>query len=104
MVRNLVTKVRPDQYQEEYNPDFVNKWDELIDWEKRYEAEGGFFKTELEKHGVKTVLDIACGTGFHTVTLSLDGFDVVGADGAATMLAKARENADRCGLSHIKFA
>lgn len=103
MVRNLVTKVRPDQYQEEYNPDFVNKWDELIDWEKRYEAEGGFFKSELEKHGAKTVLDIACGTGFHTVTLTLDGFDVVGADGAPTMLVKARENADRCGLSHIKF-
>jgi sarcosine/dimethylglycine N-methyltransferase len=103
MARNVVTKVRNDQYQEEYNPAFVDKWDELIDWQHRYEAEGGFFKRELEKHGVKTVLDIACGTGFHTVTLTLDGLDVVGADGAPTMLAKAKENAERCGLSHIQF-
>ena len=104
MVRNIATKIKPNQFQEEYNPEFVNKWDELIDWEKRYEAEEGFFKRELEKHGVRSVLDIACGTGFHTVTLTLDGFNVVGADGAPTMLAKARENAERCGLSHIKFA
>lgn len=103
MVRNIGTRIRPNQFQEEYNPEFVDKWDELIDWEKRYEAEEGFFKRELEKHGAKTVLDIACGTGFHTITLTLDGFDVVGADGAPTMLAKAKENAERCGLSHVKF-
>lgn len=104
MVRNkLATKIRADQYQEEYSPEFVSKWDELIDWEKRYEAEGGFFKKVLEEHGARTVLDIACGTGFHTVTLALDGFDVVGADGSATMLAKAKENAQRCGLDQTKF-
>ena len=103
MVRNIATKIRPNQFQEEYNPEFVDKWDELIDWEKRYEAEEGFFKGELEKHGARTVLDIACGTGFHTITLTLDGFDVVGADGAPTMLAKAKENAERCGLSHVKL-
>jgi ubiquinone/menaquinone biosynthesis C-methylase UbiE len=103
MVRNIATTIRPNQFQEEYNPEFVDKWDELIDWEKRYEAEEDFFKGELEKHGARTVLDIACGTGFHTITLTLDGFDVVGADGAPTMLAKAKENAERCGLSHLKL-
>ena len=93
MARNLSAKVRPDQYRDEYSPEFVSKWDELIDWEKRYAAEDGFFKTKLEEHGAQSVLDIACGTGFHTVTLALDGFDVVGADGAPTMLAKAKEKA-----------
>lgn len=103
MAKNLATKIQTDQYREEYNPEFVDKWDELIDWEKRYEAEDGFFKQVLGEHETKSVLDIACGTGFHTVTLTLDGFEVVGADGAPTMLAKARENAERCGLSHVRF-
>jgi SAM-dependent methyltransferase len=103
MARNVMANVKADQYREEYNAQFVARWDELIDWEKRYQAEGGFFRRELEKHGVKTILDIACGTGFHTVTLSLDGFEIVGADGASTMLAKAKENAERCGLSDIQL-
>ena len=30
-----------DHYQEEYVAGFVDKWDELIDWESRTEGEGG---------------------------------------------------------------
>jgi ubiquinone/menaquinone biosynthesis C-methylase UbiE len=75
----------------------------LIDWEKRYAAEDGFFKARLEEHGAKSVLDIACGTGFHAITLALDGFDVVGSDGAPTMLAQARQNADRVGLVDLEL-
>jgi ubiquinone/menaquinone biosynthesis C-methylase UbiE len=52
---------------------------------------------------VKTVLDIACGTGFHAVTLAQDGFEVTGADGAANMLSKAAENARRFGRSDIRL-
>jgi len=103
MVRILSDKVRTKEYQDEYSPEFVSKWDELIDWEKRYAAEDGFFKTTLEAHGAKTVLDIACGTGFHAVTLSLDGFDVVGSDGAPNMLVQAKQNADRVGLVDMKL-
>ena len=32
-----------DKYQEEYVHAFVDKWDELIDWEGRAKAEGEFF-------------------------------------------------------------
>ena len=103
MVRNLSAKIHPQQYWDEYSTEFVNKWDELIDWEKRYAAEDGFFKTTLEAHGAKSVLDIACGTGFHAVTLALDGFDVVGSDGAPTMLVKAKENAERVGLVNLEL-
>lgn len=88
-----------DLFLEEYTPEFVNRWDELINWRGRWKAEGGFFQRLLQEYGAKKVLDIACGTGFHTVALALDGFNVTGADGAATMVAKAKENTGRFGLN-----
>ena len=42
------------------------------------------------------MLDVATGTGFHSVQLLRAGFDVVSADGSAEMLAKAFEN----GVQH----
>ena len=37
------TKVRDtDHYQDEYVKSFVEKWDELIDWESRWKSEGDF--------------------------------------------------------------
>ncbi|HEU0022708.1 MAG TPA: class I SAM-dependent methyltransferase [Dehalococcoidia bacterium] len=103
MAKSLSDRVRASRYQDEYSSEFVSRWDELIDWEKRYAAEAGFFKSKLEEHGAKSVLDIACGTGFHAITLALDGFDVIGSDGAPTMLAQARRNADRVGLADLEL-
>jgi glycine/sarcosine/dimethylglycine N-methyltransferase len=85
-----------DHYTEEYVKGFVEKWDELIDWRRRYESEGSFFVDLLRSHGVRTVLDVATGTGFHSVRLKQEGFDTTSADGSIEMLAKAFEN----GVSH----
>ena len=87
-------------YTEEYVPSFVEKWDSLIDWEKRAESEGNFFIDLLRKWGVKSVLDVATGTGFHSVRLLAAGFDTVSADGSADMLAMAFENGTKQG-GHI---
>jgi SAM-dependent methyltransferase len=87
-----------DHYQFEYVKSFVDKWDELIDWEMRAESEGNFFIDYLKDKGVKKVLDAATGTGFHSVRLLKAGFDVVSADGSPEMLCKAFENAKRHGL------
>ena len=87
MQKGNPTKLENGYFRSEYNPTFVDRWDELINWELRHQAEGGFFERTLAEHGAKTVLDIACGTGFHTVTLSQAGFEVTGADGSANMLA-----------------
>jgi sarcosine/dimethylglycine N-methyltransferase len=85
-----------DHYVAEYVTSFVEKWDELIDWKKRAESEGSFFIDKLRAHGVRNVLDVATGTGFHSVRLLEEGFETVSADGSAEMLAKAFTN----GLSH----
>jgi SAM-dependent methyltransferase len=82
-----------DQYRAEYVQSFVEKWDELIDWNARAESEGRFFIDVLKARGKHSVLDVACGTGFHSVQLLKAGFDVTSADGSAAMLAKAFENA-----------
>ncbi|MFQ6029496.1 MAG: class I SAM-dependent DNA methyltransferase [Dehalococcoidia bacterium] len=95
------TKLGNGLFREEYTPEFVDRWDELINWRKRYEAENGFFQRILADYGARKVLDIACGTGFHTITLTMAGFDVTGADGSANMLAKAKENADRLSQDDI---
>ena len=86
-----------DHYRAEYVQSFVEKWDELIDWQARAESEGKFFVEQLRKRGAQRVLDVATGTGFHTVRLLEAGFQVVSADGSAEMLSKAFENGRKNG-------
>ena len=86
-----------DHYTEEYVHAFVEKWDLLIDWERRSKSEGDFFIQTLQDHGAQKVLDVATGTGFHSVRLQKAGFEVTSADGSPEMLAKAFENARRHG-------
>lgn len=88
------TKVRnTDHYQAEYVENFVERWDELIDWEARAEGEGRFFIDKLREMGKHEILDVAAGTGFHSVQLLKAGFSVTSADGNAQMLVKAFDNA-----------
>lgn len=87
-----------DHYQAEYIQGFVEKWDELIDWDARADSEGKFFIEQLKARNKKTVLDVATGTGFHSIRLLEAGFDVTSADGSAEMLTKAFENARERGL------
>jgi glycine/sarcosine N-methyltransferase len=85
-----------DKYTSEYVRGFVDKWDELIDWDQRAESEGRFFIDVLKARGKHAVLDVATGTGFHSVQLLKAGFNVFSADGSAEMLAKAFQN----GMKH----
>lgn len=94
---NPKTQRETDLYKGEYVKGFVSKWDELIDWNARATSEGDFFIRLLKERGVKRVLDVATGTGFHSIRLLRAGFDVTSADGSPEMLAKAFENARRFG-------
>ena len=89
---------RSNLYREEFVTGFVDRWDELIDWDARADSEGQFFIDVLRAHGKRTVLDVATGTGFHSVRLTDAGFDVTSLDGSAAMLAKAFENGKKRGL------
>src|SRR5690606_2671957 len=84
--------------QAEYVKNFVERWDELIDWNARARGEGTFFIDQLRQLGKFNVLDVATGTGFHSVQLLKAGFKVTSADGNARMLVKAFENAREHGF------
>lgn len=91
-------KVREsDHYKHEYVSTFVDHWDALIGWDKRTASEGDFFIDLLKKRGAERILDVATGTGYHSVRLLEAGFDVVSADGSPEMLAKAFENGRKRG-------
>ncbi len=85
-------------YRAEYVMSFVEKWDELIDWDARAQSEGRFFVDVLRARDKQNILDVATGTGFHSVRLTEAGFNVTSADGSAAMLAKAFENGRKRGL------
>lgn len=86
-----------DNYTAEYIQSFVEKWDALIDWERRAQSEGQFFIDQLKERGAKRVLDVATGTGFHSIRLIEAGFEVVSADGSPEMLARAFANGRKRG-------
>ncbi len=94
---NPIAVRKTDMYVNEYIGGFVDKWDELIDWDQRADSEGHFFIDILKQKGARQILDVATGTGFHSVRLIEEGFDVVSADGSPEMLAKAFENGRRRG-------
>ncbi|HEX4587061.1 MAG TPA: methyltransferase domain-containing protein [Mycobacterium sp.] len=87
-----------DLYRREFVKGFVEKWDELVDWDARAKSEGQFFIDLLRARGKDSVLDAATGTGFHSVRLAEAGFDAISVDGSAAMLAKAFENGRKRGL------
>jgi sarcosine/dimethylglycine N-methyltransferase len=95
---NPIAQRKTDLYKEEYVHSFVQKWDDLIDWDARASSEGDFFIRILKERGVKRILDVATGTGFHSIRLLRAGFDVTSADGSPEMLAQAFENARRAGF------
>lgn len=42
-----------DHYQQEYVEEFTDRWDRLIDWKARAEAEGDFYIRILREHGAR---------------------------------------------------
>ncbi|MEM1023642.1 MAG: class I SAM-dependent methyltransferase [Myxococcota bacterium] len=94
---NPIAVRNTDQYTNEYVTSFVEKWDELIDWEARAKSEGRFFIETLGRLKKRKVLDVSTGTGFHSVRLLKEGFKVTSVDGAPEMLAKAFENGRKHG-------
>ena len=83
---------------EQYTPDFADYWDDLVGWEKREAAEGGFYERLLNNDSCEYIADVACGTGYHAITLAKNGFQVVAADGSANMVKKTEENAKKMGV------
>lgn len=72
-------------------------FDVMTDWETRLAHEMPFIRTILEEHRARSVLDAACGTGWHAITLVQEGYVAAGCDASPVMIERARANAVQTG-------
>jgi SAM-dependent methyltransferase len=77
-----------------FNQQYADQYD-LLYGEKDYEAECNLLEQVFKQYGVsvKSILDLGCGTGNHSIPLARRGFQVTGVDLSENMLAHAREKA-----------
>ncbi|MBN1484522.1 MAG: class I SAM-dependent methyltransferase [Chloroflexia bacterium] len=68
-------------------------YDRFVDWPARLALELPALEGLLAQHGVRRVLDAACGSGRHALALAQRGYEVVGADLSAAMIKQSRRNA-----------
>ena len=74
------------------------EYDRMIAWERRLKREEAFFRDTFAEHGVRRVLDAACGTGMHAIAFSRMGMSCAGADLSPVMVEQAKANARAAGV------
>jgi len=83
------------------------------DWERIYKTKGEIQKEVLfnvkkaaivfKKRKYSKILDLACGTGRHTIYLASKGFSVYGTDISRNGIEITKRKAKRYGLKNIKL-
>ncbi len=72
--------------------DLIDVYEAMIDWPKRLAHEGPFYRRLFDRHGVRRVVDVACGVGQHAAMFHAWGLDVEGADLSNAMIERAWAN------------
>jgi SAM-dependent methyltransferase len=83
--------------------DFSLTYDLFNDWPTRLDREVPLLEAWLVGAGARSVLDAACGTGWHAIALARRGYEVTGTDLSAGMIDRAWANAAREGAA-VTFA
>jgi glycine/sarcosine N-methyltransferase len=73
-------------------------YDLMVSWDERLRREEPFFRKVFADHGVRSVLDAACGTGMHAVEFARWSMRTAGADLSPAMIDRAREHARAAGV------
>jgi len=86
---------------------FSQSYDFFVDWSSRLNYELPFLELSLHRLAAPEsrparVLDAACGTGWHAITLAQRGWQVTGTDYSSGMVEHARRNALQAKAS-VKF-
>ena len=74
-------------------------YDNTIDWNARLSQEIPFLLSLLDNPKEKRVLDMACGSGRHSVSLAEHGAQVIGLDMSRTMIQAAKKHAESSGVN-----
>ncbi len=91
---------------EEYNDWLSKTYYAAVDVENRLSHEIPDLIKVFDQHKVKTILDIGCGTGDHSIDLAGRGFNVTGIDRSHGMIREAnrrKEVLSKEALSRLKF-
>lgn len=67
--------------------------------EERSAQEVDFLLDQMQLPSGSRILDVGCGFGRHSIELAKRGFEVVGIDPSAAMLASAQQRADQAGVT-----
>lgn len=70
--------------------DLTDVYEAMIDWPKRLAREEPFYRRWFARLGVRSVVDVACGTGRHAAMFHAWGLRVEGADLSVRMIERAR--------------
>lgn len=70
------------------------EYDRMTRFSDRLGSETTLLRNWINPDQVRSALDVACGTGLHTILLAKMGMTVTGVDLSVEMLAKAKSNAE----------
>ena len=82
--------VYPDRMPAELFNDLTDVYEAMIDWPKRLAHEEPFYRRLFERVGVRSVADVACGTGRHAAMFHSWQLRVEGSDISPAMIERAR--------------
>jgi 2-polyprenyl-3-methyl-5-hydroxy-6-metoxy-1,4-benzoquinol methylase len=74
-------------------------YDNTIDWESRLKRELPFLISLIKSKQNPRVLDLACGSGRHSISLATQGAEVIGVDASKSMIRAAELNAKERGVA-----
>ncbi len=70
--------------------DLTDVYEAIVDWPKRLARETPFYRELFAAFGVRSLVDVACGTGHHAALFHEWGLQVEGADISPAMIQRAR--------------
>ena len=83
---------------DQFGQGFATHWDELVGWDKRAAADTDFLLGLVRRFKCQRILDVALGTGFHSIELMRAGLTVKALDISQSMIDVARKNAENVGF------
>jgi 2-polyprenyl-3-methyl-5-hydroxy-6-metoxy-1,4-benzoquinol methylase len=86
------------QWYEELFTNYADKYENEV-YTQGTLGEVDFIEKEINYDKNCKILDIGCGTGRHDIELAKRGYNVTGIDLSESMLAKAREKAEKAGVN-----
>lgn len=89
--RFLVGESLPFEEDEQFHDWLAKRYDLIINQKERFSKEIPDLVKIFKNLKVKTILDVGCGTGGHSIVLAQEGFEVVGIDRSSRMIDVAQE-------------